>query len=290
MRSCWRLGWDTRGDPSIAWRTAPPPTDAWGLRGRAAGRRQSADGGWPRCSPAGREALLSHRSAAALWGIRRARRRCSAEVEWSCPAGRPAAVPAVRAHRRRDHDAPGRRDVDGIPVTHPVATWSTSPPALPYGQLEAAVNEADHLRAWSTPSVCCDALDALPRVGRGRRGCESCSMGPTVTLTSTELERRFLPLALRGGLACTANQTWLRRPPSRLLLARPGPRGRGRQPALPPHAPSSRRSDKRRDNAHAAFRPARTLRFTHGQICHEPEYVRATLAQGSRLGGGSLRT
>ena len=46
--------------------------DAWGLRGRAAGRREA--GWWMAAVLAcGPRALLGHHSAAALWGIRRDR-------------------------------------------------------------------------------------------------------------------------------------------------------------------------------------------------------------------------
>jgi hypothetical protein len=97
------------------------------------------------CGP---EALLSHRSAAALWRIRRAR---AAEVRQGdvhvvVPRAKSRLRPGIRAHRRLDHVAPGRREVDGIPVTHPVATLIDLAADLPEGQLEAAVNEADHLR------------------------------------------------------------------------------------------------------------------------------------------------
>ncbi len=46
--------------------------------------------------------------------------------------------------------------------------------------------------------------------------------------------------------------------------------------------PFKQAADKRRDNAHAGS-GLTPLRFTHGQICHEPAYVRATLRRAARL-------
>ena len=46
--------------------------------------------------------------------------------------------------------------------------------------------------------------------------------------------------------------------------------------------PFKQASDKRRDNALAGS-GLTTLRFTHGQICHEPAYVRTTLMRVARL-------
>lgn len=158
------------------------------------------------CGP---KALLSHHSAAALWGIRHAQpedvRR--ADVHVVVGNGNARLRPGVRAHRRRNHEAPGRREVDDIPVTHPVATVVDLATCLPDGQLEAAVNEADHLKLVD-PERLRAAIDALPR-RPGVKRLRGLLDGPTITLTTTELERLFLPLALEAGLPVPQTQTWL---------------------------------------------------------------------------------
>jgi len=229
------------------------------------------------CGP---EALLSHHSAAALWGIRRARpkdvRRADIHV---VVAGHARLRPGIRAHRRHNHELPGRRAVDHIPVTHPVATLVDLASDLPDGQLEAAVNEADHLKLVN-PERLRGALDALPRWS-GVTRLAGLLDGPTITLTATELERLFLPLALEAGLPVPQTQSPL--DGYRVDFYWPDLGIVVEADSLRYHrTPFKQASDKRRDNAHAGS-GLTTLRFTHGQICHEPAYVRTTLMRVARL-------
>jgi very-short-patch-repair endonuclease len=248
------------------------------LRGiYAVGRPQVGRRGWWQAAvlACGPEALLSHRSAAALWGIRREGRR---EIGVVVPAGCRKRRPGVRAHRRRDHDAPGRREVDRIPVTHPVATLVDLAACVPTWQLEAAINEADHL-GLVDPERLLGAIGELPRwagVGRLRALLEA----PTVTLTSTQLERRFLPLARAAGLPAPQTQVWLGG--HRVDFFWPGLGLVVEADSLRYHrTPFKQARDKRRDNVHAGS-GLTTLRFSAGQIRHEPEYVRQTLARTAR--------
>jgi hypothetical protein len=226
------------------------------------------------CGP---EALLSHRSAAALWGIRRARkveiRR--GDIHVVVPRGNSKLRPGIRAHRRHDHAAPRRREVDGIPVTHPVATLVDLAAGLPDGQLEAAVNEADHLRLVD-PERLRNEIDALPRwlgSGRLRRLLDK----PTITLATTELERLFLPLAFKAGLPAPLTQARL--DGYRVDFYWPDLGIVVETDSLRYHrTPFRQASDKRRDNAHAGS-GLTTLRFTHGQVLHEPAYVLKTLVR-----------
>jgi hypothetical protein len=230
------------------------------------------------CGP---QALLSHHSAAALWGIRRAHPEDvrQADVHVVVAGGNGRLRPGIRAHRRHNHAAPGRREVDGIPVTHPVATLVDLAAGIPDGQLEAAVNEADH-RKLVDPERLRAAIDALPRWPGVKRLCGLLD-GPTITLTTTELERLFLPLALEAGLPIPQTQTWL--DGHRVDFYWPDFGIVVEADSLRYHrTPFKQASDKRRDNAHAAS-GLTPLRFTHGQICHEPAYVRATLVRATRL-------
>lgn len=225
------------------------------------------------CGP---NVLLSHHSAAALWRIRGSQ---PGVVHVVVPTGRPKDRPGVLAHRRRDHDAPGRREVDRIPVTHPVATLVDLAACLPAGQVEAAVNEADH-RDLVNPEQLREALDPLPRrpgVARLRRLLE----GPTIALASTQLERLFLPLAFAAGLSAPQTQT----SPSghRVDFLWPELGLVVEADSLRYHRTTFKQAaDKRRDNAHVA-RGLATLRFTHLQVCHEPEYVQTTLVRTVQL-------
>jgi hypothetical protein len=193
--------------------------------------------------------------------------------------------PGIRAHRRHNHEVPGRRAVGGIPVTHPVATLVDLAADISAGQLEAAVNEADHLKLVD-PEQLRAAIDALPRWPGVKRLRELLD-APTLTLTTTELERLFLPLALEAGLPIPQTQTWL--DGYRVDFYWAGLRLVVETDSLRYHrTPFKQASDKRRDNAHAGS-GLTTLRFTHGQICHEPAYVRATLTRVVRGRTTSLR-
>ena len=103
-----------------------------------------------------------------------------------------------------------KHEVDGIPVTHPVATLVDLAADLPDGQLEAAVNEADH-RKLVNPERLRRELWTLPHwPGVKRLGRPARQTSP-ITLTTTELERLFLPLAFDSGLPAPQTQTWLNR-------------------------------------------------------------------------------
>ena len=142
------------------------------------------------------------------------------------------------------------------------------------GQLEAAVNEADHLDLVD-PERLLATIESLPRwPGRGR--LRKLLAGPVLTLTSTQLERRFLPLAYAVGLPPPRTQTRLSGhrvdffwPELGLVVEADSLRYH--------RTPFKQAQDRRRDNAHAGSGLA-TLRFTHGQICNEPGYVRRSLA------------
>ncbi|HEV7482232.1 MAG TPA: type IV toxin-antitoxin system AbiEi family antitoxin domain-containing protein [Solirubrobacterales bacterium] len=230
------------------------------------------------CGP---EALLSHHSAAALWRIRRARvaEVRQGDIDVVVPQANPKVRPGLRAHRRLDHAEPGRREVDGIPLTHPVATLVDLAVDLPDGQLEAAVNEADHLRLVD-PERLRKEIDALPR-WLGSERLRGLLDKPTITLTTTELERLFLPLALKAGLAAPLTQAWL--DGYRVDFYWPDLGLVVETDSLRYHrTPFKQARDKRRDNAHAGS-GLTPLRFTHGQVLHEPAYVLRTLARAARL-------
>lgn len=196
-------------------------------------------------------------------GPARAReRRCSLAHPASAAEGRPG----IRVHRRYGHDLPGRREVDNIPVTHPIATLVDLAAGLPDGQLEAAVNEADHLGLVS-PERLRQAIDGLPPWPGAKRLRELLD-GPTIVLAATELERLFLPLAYEAGLPPPQTQTWL--DGYRVDFYWPDLGLVVEADSLRYHrTPFKQASDRRRDNAHAGS-GLTTLRFTHSRSNTNP--------------------
>ncbi len=226
------------------------------------------------CGP---RAVLSHGSAAALWGIAAVRR---GRIEVSMPPAYRCRQPGIVAHRRGLADS-DLAICDGIPLTGVVRTLVDMACRLDSGPLERAVNEADRLDLVD-PETLRAALGAY----RGQRGVARLRElldRRTFRLTDSELERWFLPLVEDAGLPVplTGRQVngfrvdffW---PDLRLVVETDGLRYH--------RTPAQQARDRVRDQAHlaAGFVP---LRFTHWQVRHERAYVRSTLlAVAGRLG------
>lgn len=240
------------------------------------------------CGP---HSLLSHRSAAALWGIQR-RTPGAEEVVIPPPLTRRrdgirvhriAAPPSARPRDERDDEAvvfgpPQRRwlyatRVNGIPVTGPIVTIVDLASSLPAGQVESAVSEADH-RDLVDPETLRQALDWLPY----RPGCRTLRHlldRASYVMTTTELERRFLPLVSDAGLPLPGGQERVGK--HRVDFLWPELDLAVETDSLRYHRNAfEQAADKRRDNANMR-RGLATLRFTHGQIRFEQAYVRAEL-------------
>jgi very-short-patch-repair endonuclease len=224
------------------------------------------------CGPA---AVLSHESAAALWDVRRARRR---HTEVSVRASSARRRTGIVVHRRPSLTAREVTRHHGIPVTTPVCTLVDIASRLDPGELEAAVNEADKLDL-TDPEALRDAVDEmLPRPGIGalRRLLDR----RTFTLTDSELERRFLPVARKAGLPApqTGRQVngyevdfyW---PELGLVVETDGLRYH--------RTPAQQARDRIRDQAHTAA-GLTTLRFTRAQVKFEQGHVQDTLATVAR--------
>jgi predicted transcriptional regulator of viral defense system len=110
----------------------------------------------------GEGAVLSHESAAELWGIRRRRR---GPIEVSVPIPRDPRARGIRVHRRLALAAAEIDKHGAIPLTNPNRTLVDLAVRLPRDQLEAAVNEAaisDHVEP--------EALRASLETRRGQPG------------------------------------------------------------------------------------------------------------------------
>jgi very-short-patch-repair endonuclease len=225
------------------------------------------------CGPG---AVISHWTAAELWGIVAAR---PGEIDVSVPAPRSPRCVGVRVHRRRAVAASDVAAESSIPVTALVRTFvdlaaSGVSPAI----LERAVNEADRLERID-PDELRAALDRHPgEQGVGR--LRSLLDRSTFTLTESELERAFLPIARAAGLPQPLTQQrvngfrvdffW---PELALVVETDG---------LTYHrTPTQQARDRLRDQAHAAAGMT-PLRFTRAQVRFDPARVEATLAAVAR--------
>lgn len=224
----------------------------------------------------GERAMLSHRSAAALWGIEgeaQGKIEISVIIPRSCRGEADLVV-----HRRVAAVGADATEHDGIAVTTPAATLIDLATCLPPYRVEGAVNKADK-RGLIDPEAVRVALEER----RPRRG-----VGPlrnlldrhTFVLTDSELERRFVPLARRAGLPKPLTGKHLSGfevdfywPDLGLVVETDGLRYH--------RTPAQQARDRVRDQAHTAAGMT-PLRFTHAQIRFEPGYVGATLARVAR--------
>jgi very-short-patch-repair endonuclease len=219
------------------------------------------------CGPG---AVLSHGSAAALWGIGV---EPGGWIEISVRASSTRRQKGVRVHRR-----PGLRSSEatiraGIPVTTIVCTLIDIALDLDAPRLERAINEADRLSLIDP-----DTLRSVLETYRGRRGVARLRETldrRTFRLTDSELERRFLRLVGETGLPIPLTRQHLNGfrvdffwPELGLVVETDG--------LIYHRTPAQQARDHVRDQAHTAA-GLTPLRFTHAQVRFEPEYVRKTL-------------
>jgi len=217
------------------------------------------------CGP---DALLSHASAASLWGLVPAARGIDVVV----PEGVFRRRSGIRLHRRSDLGSGHRRRVAGIPVTDPISTLIDFSACAPEWKVERAINAADRLELVD-PETLRTAIESvarrpgLPRLRRLLGG---------QALTDTGLERRFLALARSAGLPEPETQAWVNGyrvdffwPHIALVVEADG--------WCYHRTPAQQTTDRRRDQAHTVA-GLTTLRFSEAQIRHRPDEVRRTLA------------
>ena len=225
------------------------------------------------CGPG---AVLSHGSAAALYELFDNERP---PVSVSVPSDRIVRRPELRVHRARL----GTGDTgtfDRIPVTSPARTLIDLATDVPHARLARAVNQADKLGLIDLESLRAE-VERRPWA-RGGPALRELIDRRTFVLTESELERRFLRIALAAGLGLpqtgvrvngfTVDFFW---PDLGLVVETDGLRYH--------RTPIQQARDRRRDQTHLAAGLA-TLRFTHRQIVDEPAWVRRTLETvGQRL-------
>lgn len=220
----------------------------------------------------GGEAALSHRSAAALWGIgaelpRRTdvsvRRRCTVRRTGLLTRSRPSLAASEVVER------------DDIPVTSIVQTLVDLATELPDGPLERSVNEADK-RDLIDPEALRAALAERAREP-GVKRLASLLDRRTFRLSDDELERLFRPLAAAAGVPVEETKAWVNDievdfywPRLGLVVETDGLRYH--------RTPAAQARDRVRDQTHTASGLTQ-LRFAHWQVKHEPRYVQRILAR-----------
>jgi hypothetical protein len=220
----------------------------------------------------GNEAMLSHRSAAALWGIGEEHPQ---RIDVSVRGRFESRHAGLKVRSRPSLWAVDVVERRGIPVTSVVQTLVDLATELPDGRLERAVNEADK-RDLIDP----EALRAALTERRGERGVKRLAAlldKRTFRLSDDELERRFRPIAAAAGVPVEETKVWVNGfevdffwPRLGLVVETDG---------LHYHrTPATQARDRVRDQVHTAAGLTQ-LRFTHHQVRYEPRYVQAILGR-----------
>ena len=221
-------------------------------------------------------AVLSHRSAAALWGIG-AERPGSVDV-----IVRRRDVPrrsGLRVHGRPTLALTGIRLFEDLPVTSPVQTLVDIATELDLVGVERAVNDADK-RDLIDPEALRVALD--DHAGEpGVRPLRQILDRLTFRLSDSDLEIYFRPIAASAGLPSPLSKHrvndyevdffW---PDLGLVVETDGLRYH--------RTPSAQKRDALRDRAHVLAGMA-PLRFTHYEVRYEPRRVRSDLSRAAAM-------
>lgn len=135
----------------------------------------------------GADAVLSHRSAADFWGLRRSDVRAEVTVPQVCRR-----IRGLQVHRSRILTPADRTIRDGIPVTSVARTLLDLSAVLRPSDLAVAIDRAERLDLFDLGAV----VDVLDRA-RGRRGARALRQAVAAYRPSTQksrLERRFKEL------------------------------------------------------------------------------------------------
>jgi len=142
------------------------------------------------CGPT---AVLSHHSAAALWGLLKWEERWP---EVTVPGTTARTHRGIRVHRSRTLDQPDVRRRHGIQVTSPTRTILDLSSVLPYKGLRRATRQALSLNLLSMR----DLRMALARAGGRRGAAKLAQVVATAAPTRSELEDAVLDLIVQHGL------------------------------------------------------------------------------------------
>ncbi len=145
------------------------------------------------CGPG---AVLSHRSAAAHWGLLRTDQT---RIDVTAPRGRHGA-PGIRLHRTRSLDAQDIAHHEGIPITTVHRTLLDVAAMARGGELERAVAQAERLRLYDHRAI----QAVLERAnGHGGVGVLRQRHQPRAEVDAQRMGGRLPEAAARGGHART---------------------------------------------------------------------------------------
>jgi putative AbiEi antitoxin of type IV toxin-antitoxin system/uncharacterized protein DUF559 len=229
----------------------------------------------------GQGAVLSHRSAAALWGFAKEH---PDYVDVSVRRSSEARLRGVRCHRRPTLSGADVTTKRNISLTRPVRTFLDLVRTMGPRDLERAINEADKLDV-----IDADALRRALEDHPGEPGVRVLRRildKHTFRLSDDELERLFRPLAAAAGLPVPLTKQMVNEfevdffwPDLGLVVETDGWRYH--------RTPSAQTRDALRFQAHTAA-GLTPLRFSHWQVKHEPAHVGAILEQTVAHLHGSL--
>jgi very-short-patch-repair endonuclease len=218
------------------------------------------------CGPG---AVLSHRSAAALWGLRYNDR---ARVDVTTTEKRGVGDPAIDLHRARTLDPTDITEHRGIPITTVARTFVDLAGVVDKPALDRALNQAEILGLYDHAAL----TEILDR-SNGRRGAQALrtALAQPPALTRSELEAQFLTLCADRGLpqpslnaaVCGYEVDFLWRQANLIVETDGYAYHRTRQ---------AFERDRRRDGElkRAGYE---VLRVTYWQVKREPEWVASTI-------------
>lgn len=223
-------------------------------------------------------AVLSHRSAAGLWGLRPDSRP---RVEVAVPRQGVRSRPGIELHRSATLTRADTTTRRNIPVTTVARTIVDLGNVSSRREVELAVEQAEILRIFDRRAV----EEVLERVGptRGSAAVSSVlrTLAHTSTLTESTLEEAFLQIVRDAGIADPETNARMTLPdgtPIRVDFLWRNERLAVEADGYAYHRTrQARERDTRRDQLLrlAGYEP---LRFTDSQIELEPHWVRETLA------------
>jgi predicted transcriptional regulator of viral defense system len=249
----------------------------------AVGRRDlTQEGRWMAavlaCGPG---AVLSHRSASALWGFGSQHPHY---IDLSVKRSSESRLSGVRCHRRPSLPSQEVGLRRGIFLTKPVRTFLDLATVTGPKTLERSINEADKLDVIDADSLrrALDDYSGQPGIRLLRHVLDK----HTFRLSDDELERLFRPLAAGAGLPTPLTKHMVNRfevdffwPDLGLVVETDGWRYH--------RTPSAQTRDALRFQVHVA-NGLTPLRFSHYQVKYEPRHVQEILRRTvANLCGGT---
>jgi hypothetical protein len=221
------------------------------------------------CGP---DAVLSHRSAAALWGFGKEHQDY---IDISVRRSSETRLPGIRCHRRPSLPAEEITSRQNIPLTQPVRTFLDLTTVAGPKTIERAINEADKLDVIDADALR-RALDDHPGQP-GVRPLRRILDKHTFRLSDDELELLFRPIASAADLPTPLTKQRLNKfevdffwPSLGLVVETDGWRYH--------RTPSALTRDALRFQRHTAA-GLTPIRFSHYQVKYEPRHVRQILEE-----------